>query len=192
MNGVKIFASCHNHSCFSDAEYTPETLARMAWNMGHGGIILTDHDTIKGYPFIKAECDRRGMKTLLGCEFSTYHNGVGTHLCGFDFDPEHPEMRELLRKGSSVQTKRTELLFKWGQERGTLRSRITWQDVLDCNKGITWLGNDAVFRAMKHKGIATDKDYPAFFTNVYGKHRSEVPKYFDFLSFVSFILSILS
>ena len=49
---VKVFASCHNHSNFSDAEYSPETLARMAWNMGHGGIILTDHDTAKGYPFI--------------------------------------------------------------------------------------------------------------------------------------------
>ena len=26
MKDVKIFASCHNHSCFSDAEYTPEQL----------------------------------------------------------------------------------------------------------------------------------------------------------------------
>ena len=58
MEQVRIFASCHNHSTFSDGEYTPETLARIAKNMGHGGIILTDHDTVAGYPFMKAAAEK--------------------------------------------------------------------------------------------------------------------------------------
>lgn len=50
----RVFASCHNHSTFSDGEWTPETLARAAKCMGHGGIILTDHDTTRGYRRMKA------------------------------------------------------------------------------------------------------------------------------------------
>ena len=163
MSDVRIFASCHNHSNFSDAEYSPETLARMAWNMGHGGIILTDHDTAKGYPFIKAECDKRGMKTMMGCEFSTYNQHGGAHLCGFDFDSEHPEMRELLRKGSSIQTKRSELLFKWGQERGTLRDGITWQDVLDDHPYNDYICNNQVFESMLKRGIYIKAEYDDVF-----------------------------
>lgn len=163
MSDVRIFASCHNHSNFSDAEYSPETLARMAWNMGHGGIILTDHDTAKGYPFIKAECERRGMKTMMGCEFSTSNEHGGAHLCGFDFDPEHPEMRELLRKGSSIQTRRSELLFKWGQERGSLRDGITWQDVLDDHPHNDYICNNQVFDSMLKRGIYIKEEYDNVF-----------------------------
>lgn len=163
MSDVKIFASCHNHSCFSDADYTPETLARMAWNMGHGGIILTDHDTVKGYPFIKAECEKRGMKTMIGCEFTTYHNGRGVHLCGFDFDPEHPEIKEILRKGSHIQTERSRLLFEWGVERGSLRGGITWQDVLDDNPHNNYFCNNQVFVSMLKRGIYIQSEYDDVF-----------------------------
>ena len=34
---IKVFASCHNHSCYSDAEYTPDQLAEIAKGLGHGG-----------------------------------------------------------------------------------------------------------------------------------------------------------
>ena len=30
MKDVKIFASCHNHSSFSDADYAPEKLVELA------------------------------------------------------------------------------------------------------------------------------------------------------------------
>ena len=163
MENVRIFASCHNHSTFSDGEYTPEVLARLAHNMGHGGIILTDHDTVNGYPFIKAEAEARGLKTMIGCEFSTYHNDRGVHLCGFDFDSEHPEMKELLKKGSYIQTSRTELLFKWGLERGSLREGITWQDVLDDHPHHSYFCNNEVFASMIKRGIYRYDEYDDVF-----------------------------
>jgi DNA polymerase III alpha subunit (gram-positive type) len=65
MEDQKVFASCHNHSCFSDAAYTPEKLAQLAHSMGHGGIILTDHDTVRGTYFINKEVRKLGLKNIL-------------------------------------------------------------------------------------------------------------------------------
>lgn len=163
MENIRIFASCHNHSTFSDGEYTPEVLARIAKNMGHGGIILTDHDTVNGYPFMKAAAEKYGLKTMLGCEFSTTHKGRGVHLCGFDFDPAHPEMAELLRLGSMIQTKRTELLFKWGQERGTLRGGLTWQEVLDDHPHHSYFCNNEIFASYLKRGIYRYDEYDDVF-----------------------------
>ena len=159
MEQVRIFASCHNHSTYSDGEYTPETLARIAKNMGHGGIILTDHDTVNGYPFMKEAAEKYGLLTMVGCEFSTVYKNKGFHLCGFDFDTEHPEMKALLDKSSSIQTKRTELMFKWGLERGTLREGITWQDVLDDHPHHNYFCNNEVFASMLKRGIYRYDEY---------------------------------
>lgn len=163
MEQVRIFASCHNHSTYSDGEYTPEVLARIAKNMGHGGIILTDHDTVNGYPFMKEAADKYGLKTMIGCEFSTAYGSKGFHLCGFDFDPEYPEMKKLLDLGSSIQTGRTELLFKWGLERGTLREGITWQDVLDDHPHHNYFCNNEVFDSMLKRGIYRSDEYDDIF-----------------------------
>jgi hypothetical protein len=163
MEQIRIFASCHNHSTYSDGEYTPEVLARIAKNMGHGGIILTDHDTVAGYPFMKAAAEKYGLKTMIGCEFSTCFKGRGFHLCGYDFDPTHPEMAELLRIGSMIQTKRTELLFKWGLERGSLREGITWQDVLDDHPNHTYFCNNEVFASYMKRGIYRYDEYDDVF-----------------------------
>lgn len=103
------------------------------------------------------------MKTMLGCEFSTFNKHGAAHLCGFDFDPEYPEMRELLHKGSSIQTKRSELLFEWGLERGTLRGGITWQDVLDDHPYNDYICNNQVFDSMVRRGIYTNSEYDDVF-----------------------------
>ncbi len=159
MKEIKVFASCHNHSTYSDGEYTPDHLARIAKNMDHGGIILTDHDTVQGYPFMKKAAEEQGLLTMLGCEFTTVHGGRGYHLCGFDFDPEDKKMKEILAYGSSIQTSRSELLFKWGLERGSLREGCTWQDVLDDHPDHTYICNNEVFASMLKRGIYTYAEY---------------------------------
>ena len=160
---MKIFASCHNHSCFSDAEYTPEKLVEIAHSLGHGGIILTDHDTVKGTYFTNKAARRMGMKSLLGCEFSTYHNGVGIHLLGFDFNPDHPKMKATLEYGSSVQTSRSKTMFELGLERGSLREGISWQDVLDAFPYNDYICNNQVFKVMEAKGIYKHEEYDDVF-----------------------------
>ena len=164
MKDIKIFASCHNHSCYSDAQYSPEKLAELARGLGHGGIILTDHDTVKGTYFMDKAARRLGMKSILGCEFTTYYKGRGIHLLGFDFNPDNKRMNELLTYCSSVQTKRSEVLFKWGLERGTLRGGITWQDVRGDHPYNDYLCCDQVFQTMVKRGIYTEDEYNEFRT----------------------------
>ena len=162
MQELKIFASCHNHSNFSDADYSPEKLVELAEGLGHGGIIITDHDTVKGTYFANKEARRRGMKSILGCEFTTYMGNLGVHLLGFDFNPDNAEMRDLLAYGSGVQTSRSETLFNMGLERGTLREGITWQDVRDDFPYNDYLCVDQVFRSMVKRGIYTMEEYDLF------------------------------
>lgn len=163
MNDFKVFASCHNHSTFSDGEWTPENLVRAAKCMGHGGFVLTDHDTVKGWPRTKAACEKYGLLTMTGCEFSTTEpigdRLRGCHLLGFDFDPEYPEMRDLLEFTSSIATERCELLFKWGQERGTLRMGVTWEDVVADHPEHDYICNNEVFASFMKRGIYLYSEY---------------------------------
>ncbi len=160
---VKIFASCHNHSTFSDADYTPEKLVELAAGLGHGGIILTDHDTVSGTYFVNKRARELGLKSILGCEFSTYYNGSGIHLLGFDFNPDNKRIKEILSYCSGIQTNRTEVLFKWGLESGALRDGLTWQDVLDDNPYNTYICNNQVFRSFLKRGIYQHEEYEEFF-----------------------------
>ncbi len=159
---MKIFASCHNHSCFSDAEYSPEQLVKLAVREGHGGIILTDHDTVSGTYFTNKAARQAGLKSILGCEFSTYHGSLGVHLLGFDFNPENKKMAELLARCSGIQTERSRLMFEWGIQRGTLRDGITWQQVRDEFPYNDYLCNNQVFVAMKKHGIYRHEEYNEF------------------------------
>ena len=163
MNNEKIFASCHNHSNFSDADYTPEELVELAHKLGHGGIILTDHDTVKGTYFTNKAARRLGMKSILGCEFTTYYKGRGFHLCGFDFNPDNKEISEILAYGSSIQTSRSKLMFEWGIERGTLRPGCTWDEVLAEFPYNDYICNNQVFRVMEKKGIYKHEEYDDLF-----------------------------
>ena len=158
----RVFASCHNHSCFSDAEYSPEKLVELAHEMGHGGIILTDHDTVKGTYFIDKATRMHGMKSLLGCEFTTYHGKQDVHLLGFDFNPDNRKMKDLLARCSSIGTDRCKVLFHWGIERGTLREGLTWQDVLDDFPYNDVICNDHGFVSMVKRGIYNHDEYNVF------------------------------
>ena len=67
---MKYYANLHTHSTHSDGKYTPAQLARMALEEGYGAVAVTDHDTVTGYGELKAECDKLGLETVFGAEFS--------------------------------------------------------------------------------------------------------------------------
>lgn len=184
---MKYYANLHTHSTHSDGKYTPARLAQMAKEEGYGAVAVTDHDTATAYPELKAECDRLGLETVFGVEFSApttlYKNKNGSngdfHILGFHFDPEYPEMKEYLAGMSLRETDQTRILVERGLKEGLLRD-ITWDEVLEFNKGITWLCNEHVFRLMEAKGLAVKADYPAFFETVFGPRRFEVPPCYPF------------
>ena len=180
---MKIYANLHTHSTHSDGVYTPAELVKIAKDEGYGAITVADHDTVTGYPEIKAECDKYGMESILGCEFTGYSEEFNYtfHITAYGFDTEYPEMKDYLEKCSIATTHITKVLFLRGVDEGLIPAGITWQDVLDHNPGVSWFCNDHVFRTMKSLGLATDLDYPEFFDKVYGARRREVQRPYEFL-----------
>lgn len=184
---MKMYANLHIHSTHSDGKYTPTELARVAAKEGYKAAALTDHDTITGYPEFKAECDKLGLECIFGAEFSApcdcFKKPDGRresfHITAYHFDPEYPEMKEYLRQMGVRETDQTRVLFERGLKEGLISS-ITWDEVLEYNKGVAWLCNEHVFRAMKAKGLVTDLDYTNFFNTLFGSRRREVPPAYPF------------
>ncbi len=173
---LKMYANLHNHTTHSDGVFTPEELVRVAKEEGYKAVAATDHDTVTAYPEMKAACDKYGMETVFGCEFTAIcdryrHIFRDYHLIGFDFDPEHPVMKDYLRKCSEVETAVTVYLFETAQRDGLLTKAITWQDVLDYNPGITWLCNDHVRHAMEEMHLVTDKEWSNYFDTCFSAPR---------------------
>lgn len=182
-NISKIYASLHMHSTHSDGEYSPAELVKIAKEEGYRALSVTDHDTVTANEELAIECKKAGLESIFGCEFSTTSTTTGLwyHITAFHFDPEHPEMREYLDNLSEKETHQTRVLFHRGVDIGYIKG-ITWEEVLEYNKGITWLCNNHVFQAMKAKGLITDNEYNDFFKTCYGVHRDEVPPCFEFKS----------
>ena len=180
---MRLYANLHSHSTHSDGVYTPSELVKIAHDEGYKALALSDHDTVTGNAEIKAECAKYGMETIFAAEFTV---NEGYHIVAMDFDPDYPKMKTYLEGMSFRETDQTRILFERGLKEGFLHD-ITWQNVLDDNAGITWICNEQVFRSMKKRGLAVDKDYPAFFENVFGVHRGEVPPSFPFLDAVPMI-----
>lgn len=155
-----MFANCHFHSTFSDANITPEELVETAKRIGHKALVLTDHDTVRGTYFLGRAARRAGMLTLVGCEFS-----AGVHIVGIDFNPQEKGMKEFLDYLPSYQYDRSKKLFEAGLERGTLRQGITWQDVVDAYPYNNYLCNNQIFDVYVKKGIYKPEEYSEFFTS---------------------------
>ena len=179
---LKHYASLHSHSTHSDGVYTPAELVRVAKEEGYHAIALTDHDTVTGNAEVKAECEKLGLQSIFGVEFSTHTPVLNRdfHMTAYHFDPEYPEMKEYLWQMSEREADQTRQLFERGVEIGYIKG-ITWNEVLEYNEGISWLCNDHVFRAMKAKGLISDLDYPEFFDTCFGKYRSIIPPKYNFM-----------
>lgn len=186
---MKLYANLHTHSTHSDGQFSPARLAQVAKDEGYHAIALTDHDTVTGYTELKAACDQLGMECIFGAEFTAPSSLLPRpgksdgqfHITAYHFDPEYPEMKEYLAGMSLREADQTKQLFERGIALGKLHD-ITWQEVLDYNEGITWLCNEHVFRALMAKGLAVPEDHPAFFRELFGVHRGEIPPCYPFLT----------
>ena len=179
---MTLYANFHNHTTHSDGKYTPEELVTVAKNEGYRALSITDHDTYTGNAEAERACRAAGIDFIPGIEFSTRSSAMHQwfHMTAFRFDPAYPAMQEYLARLSERETHQTKTLVERAFQNGVLHG-FTWDEVVAYNEGISWLCNEHVFRLMEAKGLATDLDYPAFFRDVFGKHRAEVPPLCDFM-----------
>lgn len=174
-DGIKLYANLHLHSTHSDGVYSPEELVRIACDEGYRAIACTDHDTYTANPEMMRAAEKYGLECIYGIEFNTLYpeEKKSFHMTAFGFDGDEPMMKEYLRELSERETYQTRMLVERGLSLGLIEG-ITWDEIVEYNKGITWLCNDHVFRAMKAKGLIDDLGYPDFFENVFGNHRFEI------------------
>ena len=160
----KMYANLHFHSIHSDGPDTVETLVHIAKEEGYKALALADHDTATGVLPMMEECKKHGLEFIVGTEFSGLGFDQTFHIVGLDFDMEHPRMKEHLAYMSKRCVYRTKGLFDDAVLNGRIKG-ITWEEVEEANKGITFLCADHVFAAMKKKGIITEAEYPDFHKN---------------------------
>ena len=176
---TKPYANLHLHSTHSDGVYSPTELVTIAKSEGYRALAITDHDTASAYPELRAACEKEGMECLFGVEFSIFEP-IACHVVGFSFDPEFPEMKAYLSAMAECATEVTRLCFEEAVENGGITG-ITWDEVLEYNRGIPWLCNNHVFRAMQNKGLIEESEYMAWFEKNFRDEMAKYPPSYDFL-----------
>lgn len=61
-------ADLHNHTTFSDGEYTPAELVRKAHELGLKALAITDHDTLDGLPEALITSEELDVEVICGVE----------------------------------------------------------------------------------------------------------------------------
>lgn len=101
----------HTHSNQSDGSDTPGELIEQAVAAGLDVVALTDHDTVAGWSEATEAGKRLGITVVCGIEFSTSNDGRGQHLLGYNLDPCHPSIAEILERGATSREDRVLALF---------------------------------------------------------------------------------
>ena len=155
------FGNLHFHTEHSDNMRSVETVVKRAKEEGFKGLGITDHDTITGWGEFRELCQQEGLEYILGAEFYGNAFGVSFHLTSYDFDPENEGIKALLQLGKDREQYKTRTRFELGVARGTIKG-ITWEEVVEYNKGINFIFHAHVSRAMIAKGVLKPEDRNEF------------------------------
>ena len=167
------------HSTHSDGVYSPRELAKIAKEEGYSAISITDHDTATAFPELKAACEEFGLECIFGVEF-TSPEPVCCHITAFNFDPEYPPMKKYLADMAHRQTDNTKKCFDEAVENGGITG-ITWDEVLEFNKGVAWICNNHVFNLLMARGLEKKENYMNWFKKNFRDQRYKYPPVLNFL-----------
>jgi 3',5'-nucleoside bisphosphate phosphatase len=95
----------HMHSTFSDGEFTPTELVRIAKTNGVSILSLTDHDTFEGIEEFIHAAKGTGISAFPGIEITVQYRDFSIHLLGYFKTLESIEP-ELLEKVAAMSEKR--------------------------------------------------------------------------------------
>jgi 3',5'-nucleoside bisphosphate phosphatase len=152
----------HAHSTCSDGTYGPAELVGMAEAAGLTVVALTDHDTTQGW----AEARRAlrygreagtwsSIQTVVpGIEISCKIRGIGLHMLGYLFDPEHRELSAALAEIRASRVHRAEAMVAKAAELG---APITWERVREI-AGDGVVGRPHVAAALVEAGVVGSID----------------------------------
>ncbi len=98
-------ADLHNHTYYSDGEYSLAEVVKKAKEKGLTMIGITDHDNVESYNDYQKMRDKIDIDVLIGVELSSNHRGHRVHIIGF-FYHNNPLSKELLDYLEQLRIKR--------------------------------------------------------------------------------------
>jgi predicted metal-dependent phosphoesterase TrpH len=100
----------HTHSNRSDGTDTPAELVGKAKAVGLTVVALTDHDTTEGWAEAAGAAAEHGIELVRGLEISVEDGGQGLHLLGYEPDPDHQGLRQMLARSIEARDQRIPLM----------------------------------------------------------------------------------
>ena len=89
----------HVHTNYSDGEFSPDEVIKMAIDAGIGTMAITDHDTLDGIKQVdrnKIFIKKSGIKIVNGIEISTHSDSGTMHILGYDINLDNKELNNKL------------------------------------------------------------------------------------------------
>ncbi len=93
---MPAYIDLHLHSTFSDGTDSPESLLRLAKDLGLKAISITDHDNIGGYAVAESALNDADVELVTGVELSCGEAGEDIHMLGYLFNPGSQLLSETL------------------------------------------------------------------------------------------------
>ncbi|PID66790.1 MAG: phosphatase [Gammaproteobacteria bacterium] len=140
----------HTHSNASDGVLSAKELLERAVNNNIDLLAITDHDTVSGYRSVQARAGQLGINLITGVELSTVWSGLGVHIVGLNFDPNHQAITTLLDNQRTARKKRCEQIL---QRLTNLGLPLTLEE-LQANVGSATIGRPHIAQLMVDKGYA--------------------------------------
>ena len=107
----------HIHTTFSDGQYTPEEIVKLAANTGITVLSITDHDSVAGLASGKAAADKMGIKFINGIEISCQgHREM--HILGYGIDYSEPALLNTCLTFAKLREERAHRIIDFLRERG--------------------------------------------------------------------------
>jgi 3',5'-nucleoside bisphosphate phosphatase len=144
----------HTHSTFSDGTATPAENVRLAIGRDLEGLAVTDHDTSEGVAEARAEAGE-DIRIVPGLELSAEHDGASLHVLAYWVDPDHPGLRDELRRLHDTRFRRGERMVEKLQALGY---DVSFERVRAI-AGDDLIARPHIAQAMVEAGVvATEKD----------------------------------
>jgi 3',5'-nucleoside bisphosphate phosphatase len=143
----------HTHSNASDGKLTPDTIVRMAAELGLKYLALTDHDTVAGIPAaLKSARAFPELTFIPGVEISTEVTEGEVHMLGYFIDFTDKEFGQSLEKFRGSREGRAQGMIA---KLATMGINIDWGRVQEL-AGDGVIGRPHIARAMIEKGYITN------------------------------------
>ncbi len=142
----------HVHTYYSDGTNSPETVVRLAREIGVDTIAITDHDGISGIPEAMAAGRKYGVTVIPGIEISVTNQGGNMHVLGYRLNLADEGFKAAVETMISNRTDRNERLMAAFGEMGIDISEadIKKYAIMD------YVGKPQMALALKERGFIRD------------------------------------